>query len=117
PRPTRRPPRRVPRPTATRRTGGTGGSAGALVRSPGHRSAVRPLADTARRRRDPGPRVSVEIGLHQPLGRHPGVDLSGADRGVTEQLLDGADVGSVVEQDRKSTRLNSSHVKISYAVF
>src|SRR5690606_41548167 len=26
-------------------------------------------------------------------------------------------VGSVLEGDRKSTRLNSSHVKISYAVF
>src|SRR5436309_13782974 len=35
-----------------------------------------------------------------------------------EQLLDGAaDQRGVVAQDRKSTRLNSSHVKISYAVF
>src|SRR5690606_41689655 len=30
------------------------------------------------------------------------------------ELRDGADAG---QQDRKSTRLNSSHVKISYAVF
>src|SRR5690606_40658847 len=28
-----------------------------------------------------------------------------------------ADFGGEVERDRKSTRLNSSHVKISYAVF
>src|SRR5690606_20136930 len=38
-----------------------------------------------------------------------------------EELLDIADIdGDIdidVDQDRKSTRLNSSHVKISYAVF
>src|SRR5690606_41081515 len=28
-----------------------------------------------------------------------------------------ADAGATVQEDRKSTRLNSSHVKISYAVF
>src|SRR3989442_7439697 len=28
-----------------------------------------------------------------------------------------ADIGLIVETDRKSTRLNSSHVRISYAVF
>src|SRR3712207_6952503 len=31
--------------------------------------------------------------------------------------LDGAVGGGVVDQDRKSTRLNSSHANISYAVF
>src|SRR5690606_16347015 len=38
---------------------------------------------------------------------------------VREQLSQGALVGSqfLATQDRKSTRLNSSHVKISYAVF
>src|SRR5690606_41488246 len=29
----------------------------------------------------------------------------------------GLDLDTLIEQDRKSTRLNSSHVKISYAVF
>src|SRR5690606_41517011 len=29
----------------------------------------------------------------------------------------GAEVGGGISEDRKSTRLNSSHVKISYAVF
>src|SRR5436309_6519481 len=28
-----------------------------------------------------------------------------------------SDIAEVIERDRKSTRLNSSHVKISYAVF
>src|SRR5690625_7363492 len=38
---------------------------------------------------------------------------------VTEKLLDmkGTDAAVVVVGDRKSTRLNSSHVAISYAVF
>src|SRR5690606_3743597 len=33
------------------------------------------------------------------------------------RLVMGAAAGVVIAQDRKSTRLNSSHVKISYAVF
>src|SRR5438874_7289091 len=36
---------------------------------------------------------------------------------VTLRLLGLADYFDVVEADRKSTRLNSSHVEISYAVF
>src|SRR5699024_12696023 len=32
-------------------------------------------------------------------------------------MFDGEDIGGIVPQDRKSTRLNSSHVSISYAVF
>src|SRR5690606_41915337 len=36
---------------------------------------------------------------------------------VSGQQLAGSDIaGDDIEQDRKSTRLNSSHVKISYAV-
>src|SRR3712207_7817035 len=42
-------------------------------------------------------------------------------REAHEQLLEGADVDRVAApdaaQDRKSTRLNSSHANISYAVF
>src|SRR5699024_11313145 len=45
-------------------------------------------------------------------------DLVGA---AVEQLLDRGDPGlaeaGVADRDRKSTRLNSSHVSISYAVF
>src|SRR5690606_40494283 len=44
------------------------------------------------------------------LHRHPGQD--GPAFGDVDQPFPGPDVG-----DRKSTRLNSSHVKISYAVF
>src|SRR5436309_5316267 len=46
-----------------------------------------------------------------------------ASNGTREHLPDPRDVflvgraGDAEEQDRKSTRLNSSHVKISYAVF
>src|SRR5690606_40343974 len=46
--------------------------------------------------------VRLERGL--PKGRHPTVDLG--ETAVIER-----------RRDRKSTRLNSSHVKISYAVF
>src|SRR5690606_41982792 len=80
-------------------------------------------------------RSGGQLPHHLALGdRVPGDDL-GQQRGVEtdvqgDQLVpvvdappvgaDGglADVGElVVGQDRKSTRLNSSHVKISYAVF
>src|SRR5690606_40316604 len=37
-------------------------------------------------------------------------------RGIQQQQASAAILG-VVDKDRKSTRLNSSHVKISYAVF
>src|SRR5690606_41784517 len=43
-----------------------------------------------------------------------GIGRAGADRSARRVLQSGDD-GSA--QDRKSTRLNSSHVKISYAVF
>src|SRR3712207_7199179 len=42
-------------------------------------------------------------------GQRLGGDDAGAERGATE--------GATDEQDRKSTRLNSSHANISYAVF
>src|SRR3989442_11186738 len=45
------------------------------------------------------PRLRLELGIH-------------LDGGVGLAILDGVDLG-----DRKSTRLNSSHVRISYAVF
>src|SRR5690606_41970109 len=41
-----------------------------------------------------------------------------AERGVVPRALDVRDLGLELDPtDRKSTRLNSSHVKISYAVF
>src|SRR5207302_5564370 len=60
------------------------------------------------------------------LHAHMAVALGQDGLGVVEHFVDGAAVGVRVrghgfaafaaEQDRKSTRLNSSHVKISYAV-
>src|SRR5690606_39669136 len=50
------------------------------------------------------------------LGEQAAVELSGGRplRARVERTIDSV---SVTYQDRKSTRLNSSHVKISYAVF
>src|SRR5437773_6352291 len=52
--------------------------------------------------------VTIDIGANNVL---PCVGLSGIDTGCINQ-----GVGEV-SQDRKSTRLNSSHITISYAVF
>src|SRR5437667_1134761 len=42
-------------------------------------------------------------------------DVVGAHRGARDSITDGG--GQRGRQDRKSTRLNSSHITISYAVF
>src|SRR5437870_8420892 len=54
------------------------------------------------------PQRAVERGHRLPPGR--GADATGLDRGARTSLHRG-------RRDRKSTRLNSSHVAISYAVF
>src|SRR5699024_1837664 len=46
-----------------------------------------------------------------------GIDLHARLEAFLDDLLEGRREVEVVEQDRKSTRLNSSHVSISYAVF
>src|SRR5690606_39842342 len=58
--------------------------------------------------------VSV-IGAHCSRGRRGG-SCPGALRGVGDAGR-GAALLAPLPEDRKSTRLNSSHVKISYAVF
>src|SRR5690349_22418445 len=68
------------------------------------------------RSRLPGPR------RHRAprAGRGPGVALAralGQPLGALRMPLDHAARGEVRLPDRKSTRLNSSHVEISYAVF
>src|SRR5258707_9300307 len=49
-------------------------------------------------------------------GEHVGEEPR-AEKRVGIELLGLAMLGGLVEQDRKSTRLNSSHANISYAVF
>src|SRR5690606_41379598 len=51
------------------------------------------------------------------LGRHLGCGRKGTDAGIDEQDIELAVRRLDGRQDRKSTRLNSSHVKTSYAVF
>src|SRR5690606_39349926 len=59
----------------------------------------------------------LELGVAGPLTGEDvgGVGLAGEALEVGAVGADGR--GAVAEGDRKSTRLNSSHVKISYAVF
>src|SRR5690606_16077560 len=63
--------------------------------------------------------VGVGVGVH--LGRVVDVDdrVDGEEAAEDGVVFAGAEVGQArgVVGDRKSTRLNSSHVKISYAVF
>src|SRR3712207_7032361 len=58
----------------------------------------------------------VAVDLHREVRGDVELLLLG-DRGELEELGDAADPGSVGLEDRKSTRLNSSHANISYAVF
>src|SRR5690625_7000586 len=64
--------------------------------------------------------VSVRQSLLFLLGIGMGSVLAGARFGFTtgwRRLIEERDGSGVMAQDRKSTRLNSSHVAISYAVF
>src|SRR3989442_4694908 len=91
----------------------------------------RPRAGSSRGDRDQLP-VDVEIAVDLPRRRVPALDQlaargaqAGAERRIgREELRATLELGLVPEQeaeferrDRKSTRLNSSHVRISYAVF
>src|SRR5690606_41399865 len=57
-----------------------------------------------------------DIGVEQRFGggRHA-VDVTYFEQDLEDEIVGFGD--TAVNQDRKSTRLNSSHVKISYAVF
>jgi hypothetical protein len=58
------------------------------------RAVLLPLAGDERSR----PGVGVEVALFEPFGRHMGVNLGGAQAGVTEHLLNRPKVGPAVEQ-------------------
>src|SRR5690606_40952275 len=89
-----------------------GGDAGAIVVG---------VADRAE-----GGDLRLIVGGLDPLGiarlghgdlRRGGVAAVARREDVLAQLLHARQVPPVAQLDRKSTRLNSSHVKISYAVF
>src|SRR2546430_6754171 len=62
------------------------------------------MADAPSRTHDPGGGVTGPGGIEGPLNRDTAAHWVGLD-------------APIVRQDRKSTRLNSSHSQISYAVF
>src|SRR5690606_40291361 len=97
----RRPPRSTPFPYTTLFRSCPGTTAGVVVGHP---------------EREEAPRVDAgERGAVKHV--EPGVAVPGeveVEQGLPEL---GVLVGLDVDGDRKSTRLNSSHVKISYAVF
>src|SRR5690606_41799136 len=103
---------------------------------PPHATATHPYNHTCSSLLVPEPPSSSPLSLHDALpifvGRPaqaaehhfaviepPQVRLAVIDGGVEQERLHGEVVASRTSgrRDRKSTRLNSSHVKISYAVF
>src|SRR5688572_32146041 len=70
--------------------------------------------------------ISILRGLRERYEVHHGVRITDSalvaaatlsDRYITERFLPDKAIDLVDEADRKSTRLNSSHSQISYAVF
>src|SRR5690349_24200733 len=91
---------------------------------PRPRDALRPAGECVDAARVPGQRSVVEgDGLRGAAG--PGQDPGVRDHQIDVGGIEPADAGETLERpvdmivpaDRKSTRLNSSHVEISYAVF
>src|SRR5207302_8810338 len=81
-----------------------------LFRSPVHHVAIAGLLEQVHRHRAVG-----EPRAHPAHGRHALVARDGRGDPLDQRAL--LVLGQVALLDRKSTRLNSSHVKISYAVF
>src|SRR5204862_8237665 len=62
--------------------------------------------------------VQDMITIVTPVRGEAGIAAAAAFNRATERLSAIVDaLGGTIERDRKSTRLNSSHVEISYAVF
>src|SRR3712207_7970287 len=76
-----------------------------------------PLPRPATGRRPPLHLPAVDLGRHEPLAvehaHRPAAAADEQDGGAVLALRRGGEAA----QDRKSTRLNSSHANISYAVF
>src|SRR5690606_41575686 len=91
-----------------------------ILRSP--RSSLFPYTTLFRSRaHDRHARSVPEHGVPVPAVAVPGVACAAGDRAgavvAGHVHADGAGAVLLQQEDRKSTRLNSSHVKISYAVF
>src|SRR5947209_15378670 len=65
-----------------------------------------------------GMAVIMVAGCAAAVGCHAHTQASGTDQGpVVEVTVTKVQRGFITDEDRKSTRLNSSHANISYAVF
>src|SRR5258705_9118319 len=87
-----------------------------MIRRP-PRSTLFPYTTLFRSQREP---LVLEPGDVHQVDHEPGRAAGGVARRsqrVEQLALHTGDVGRVLEADRKSTRLNSSHLGISYAVF
>src|SRR5690242_21202506 len=86
---------------------------------PTRRSSDLVRADVPERARAVGAERLEErrLGLDRDRARGDGVDDAAAERDDVAVELLGQPLDDGVEADRKSTRLNSSHMSISYAVF
>src|SRR5438445_5844884 len=80
------------------------------------------IPDTAKEKPSQGEIVAVGPGGRDEAGRVIPIDLEVGDRVLfgkwsgTEVKIDNAEL-LIMKEDRKSTRLNSSHANSSYAVF
>src|SRR5207248_7077790 len=78
----------------------------------------RGLRHTLRRREPGGPRRQAEVARRRVRwDRFPGIGRGKYGDEMGWRRVDHGDVARAAVQDRKSTRLNSSHRTISYAVF
>src|SRR5690606_40240109 len=105
-----------------RRASGAGEESSAGSHPNASKDAIRSLGtpDGARQVDDGHPDGVAPLGPRAVVLRHLVTEDLGEDEpGVAAALADAAvdDDGLAAVEDRKSTRLNSSHVKISYAVF
>src|SRR3712207_8029298 len=86
------------------------------------RSTLFPYTTLVRSRPEPGVDPIACVGQHDPARDvlcERTTDLVERDRrlGLEGDLIGDAGLGPALRIDRKSTRLNSSHANISYAVF
>src|SRR5690606_41790290 len=88
-----------------------------------HTTATRRSSDLGHQRSGIEATIAVGVGDQQPASARPALAAAAAQLPCPAVFVRLAGAGRrridprIEQQDRKSTRLNSSHVKISYAVF